>query len=763
MPAPSPQRIRDLFDAALALPDSGRADFLASQCGDDAALHAAVSRLLRADKASAGFLNSATLSQHGDPLTDASGISAGERIGPYVITGELGRGGGGVVYLARQRSPVDREVALKMLSSSTKSHQTAERFRSEQRTLARMEHEHIARLYDAGVDPRGRLWFAMELVRGEPVNVFCDWHKLTLAARLRLFAEICRAVHHAHLRGVIHRDLKPSNLLVGGDAAHPVPKVIDFGIARALENSEDPALTMAGGIIGTPAWMSPEQFGDGTGEVDARTDIYSLGLVLFEISTGLQAREIPSSGSAALHAARSILTEDPPAPAARFSQQSHTRQEELAAARLTDPRTLRQFLSGDAGRIITKCLSRAPADRFPSAESLAADIENLLAHRPLSFRRPGWWYPAGKFLRRHRTAAITSAMAFLIAAGGLVSGIESRLARLKAEARAGAEAGRAAQESARAVREGRKGFLITQAMTGLFRSATPEYGLPTDRTVRSVVESWTARLPDSVMEDPEVEALARLSLGNAWNGFGDPAQSRFQYEKAAALLHDPSPAFTPARALAELNLASLDFREHRYQSAGTRLQLARRYYSAATGDYTAELLRAELLLAGQRAGEGHIQEAAATAKRVLDEALTSLPDAYELQARAHWHLARIARAAGDLPVWEQHLRERLTLLHRLEKTRSNPDSGGAIRSASSRLSRQPRPPRHPVRDGSNHHGLHRPEQSRLSFRAGLPFGHRRPPWPNRRPRRRENPLSDSAPGRPGLTLPGRMGSGAERN
>ncbi|MES2709261.1 MAG: protein kinase [Verrucomicrobiota bacterium] len=667
MTAPSPRRIRELFDAAMALPGPGRDGFLQAECGEDSALHSAVARLLAASRASAGFLASATLSHQGEALSEAGSLQAGDHIGPYEITGELGRGGGGVVYLARQRQPVDREVALKMLPATADSRQAADRFRSEQRTLARMEHDHIARLHDAGVDPRGRLWFAMELVRGETVTTFCDRRCLPLPERLSLFASICRAVHHAHLRGVIHRDLKPSNILVTESGGRPVPKVIDFGIARALENPDDAAITLAGGLLGTPAYMSPEQLGDGAGEIDARTDIYSLGLVLFELLSGGKARNLPASGSAAWQAARMVLEETSPSAAAAFSALPAMAQTAAATARHTAPAALFHFLKGDAGRILTRCLEREPARRFPSAESLAADVENLLDHRPLSFRRPGWHYTMGKFLRRHRTGAAVSACALLITAAGLTVGLRAHFARIKAESRAAAESRRAAQETARAAREGRKGYLITMAMTGLFRGATPGYdnGQGPERSVRSVVEAWTRQLPASVLEDPEVEGLARLSLGHAWTGFGDLVQARAQFDQAIVLLANPSTAFAPARALTELNLAALDFQEHRFSSVEEHIQLARKFFTAGGGVHTGDLLRAELLLAGQRTGLGQTAAAREIASRVLEEVKAHLPDDFELQARAHWQLARAARAAGDLSGWERHLRQRLELIRQL--------------------------------------------------------------------------------------------------
>ncbi len=618
MPVLAHQRIRSLFDATLAQPKSHRSAFLADACGTDAALHASVGALLAASETNGGFLAAATVSPESVTVVQANCLQPGDWIGAYEIASELGRGGSGVVYLARQHQPVAREIALKMLlATASDSPQAAARFRSEQRTLARIEHANIARLYDAGVDPHGRLWFAMEYVRGKPITTYCDENQLSLTARLRLLITICRAVHHLHLCGVIHRDLKPSNLLVSGPPTHPVPKMIDLGIALAWENLDEPSRPTSGELLGTPAYMSPEQCGENGHFIDARSDLFSLGLILAEL---------------------------------------------LRATYGVRPSTLRRFLDGDAGRIIRRCLSRDPTERSPSAESLAVDLENLIDHRPLSFGQHGWAYPFRKFLRRHRIGSALTTIATICTLGGMIIAQQAHSARLRAEIRASEQSARALYESARAIREGRKGFLITEAMTSLFRGASADYGYPIGRTVHSVVAAWTQQLPATVLEDPEIEALVRLSLGNAWHGFSENDKARHQFQTAATLLANPSPSFRSARALAELNLATLDFAARDYSAAEARLLTARHFFEIAGESHLGGLLRAELLLAGQRTDTRKWAAATALATRVLAQAEAHLPQDLELQARAHWQLSRAACGLGNTAAWDQHLRRRLALI-----------------------------------------------------------------------------------------------------
>ena len=699
MVSPSPQRIRELFDAAQAWPEGEQVCYLESVCGDDASVRQSVVALLAASRASRDFLGGATLSAEGDILTEMGGIEMGERMGPYEIVRELGRGGSGVVYLAQQTEPVDREVALKILSAAAfTSPLTKARFRVEQGALARIEHAHIARFYDAGVDPQGRPWFAMEYVRGQPITDYCDQHRLTVAARLRLFAEVCRAVHHLHLRGIIHRDLKPANLLVSGPPSHPIPKLIDLGIALAvplrglaedqvrvdfvgdeegLGNSAGASSTPHGNsagasstlwsfdVMGTPAYMSPEQCCGGAGEVDARTDLYSLGLVLAELLSGRRTRSIRVSGPAAVAAARAVLADDAVPLGRGFAALGADEQGRIAEARRTRPAALRREFFGEVSQVVLRCLRRDPAGRFLSAEALAVDLENVSAHRPLSFGKKTWVGLSRKFVRRHRVGTVLAGVALVLMGTGLSVGYRSQLARVRAEIRASEQTAFAMAESARASREGRKGFLITEAMTGLFRGASADGGQATDRTVREVVEAWTRQLPAAVMEDGEVEALARLSLGSAWFGFGENELAREQLEKAVGLLENPSAAFAAARALTELNLATLDFAARDFEAAEGRLLTARRFFAAAGPHYTGGLLRAELLLAGQRTDTGRPAEARVLAGAVLGQAERDLPEDLELQARAHWQLSRAARVAGDPGSWDRHLRRRLELVLRI--------------------------------------------------------------------------------------------------
>ncbi|MBE0567837.1 MAG: serine/threonine protein kinase, partial [Krumholzibacteria bacterium] len=286
-------RVKEVLLGTLALPEGERTAFLDDACAGDPGLRAEVADLLSRDRAPAPVV------EHGvdgaravqvlakGVLPDRDRGPVPGRIGPFRITGVLGEGGMGVVYRGRQDEPIVREVAVKVLRRGLDTERVLERFAAERRTLARMDHPHIARILDAGSDQDGRPWVALELVDGEPVTSWCSARDLALDARLDLMIRVCRAVQHAHDRGVLHRDLKPSNVLVREVDGEPVPSIIDFGIAKALETT-DLELTVAGQVVGTPAYMSPEQRAGDQARIDVRSDVYALGVMLYELLTGLR-------------------------------------------------------------------------------------------------------------------------------------------------------------------------------------------------------------------------------------------------------------------------------------------------------------------------------------------------------------------------------------------------------------------------------------------------------------------------------------------
>ena len=415
-------RLETLFERAADLAPEDHASFVENECGDSPALRDALRNLL------AGLVGEDLL-QRIRPLVPTR---VGETIGPYELLERIGSGGMGEVYAARQHAPVERRVALKLIKVGMDSAQVVARFEAERQALARMNHPNIARIFDGGATPDGRPYFVMELVEGAPITHHCDALKLSTRARLELFLQVCEGVHHAHQKGVIHRDLKPSNLLVMQQDGRAVPKVIDFGVARATSGrlSDHSAQTVFGQLVGTLDYMSPEQADPGGTDIDTRSDIYTLGVVLYQLVTGLlpfeqRAGELPLS-----ELQRRLREKDPPTPSTRLRRSAHAA---TASLHGTDERSLVRQVSGDVDWICLKALEKDPARRYASASELAADLRRHLEHRPVLAGRPGTLYRARKFVRRNRVGVAAAALVILgLAAGsfGIASG------RMDAEASA---------------------------------------------------------------------------------------------------------------------------------------------------------------------------------------------------------------------------------------------------------------------------------------------------------------------------------------
>lgn len=371
----------------------------------------------------------------------ADGRSAGmvsglTRVGPYRIVRLLGEGGMGVVYLAEQDEPVRRHVALKVLRTGLNTNEIVARFRSEQQTLAMMEHPNITRVYDAGVTDSGLPYFAMEYVVGDTITEYAAAHRLTIRERIQAFTQVCRAVQHAHQKGIIHRDIKPSNVIVADADGEPLCKVIDFGIAKAIAPTLGSArLTVTGMALGTPAYMSPEQFlTDGT-DVDTRADIYALGAMLYELLAGvLPFDPAKFSGWAALLAQH--VTNDPPPPSAQYGGLPSDRRALLAAERRTDSVTLRNTLAGDLDCVILDALERDRERRYATADAFALDLENYLENKPVNAHTSSFAYRARKFTRRHRVGVTFAVTVFVLLVAFAVGATMQarRLARARAVA-----------------------------------------------------------------------------------------------------------------------------------------------------------------------------------------------------------------------------------------------------------------------------------------------------------------------------------------
>ncbi|MBL9136058.1 MAG: protein kinase [Verrucomicrobiales bacterium] len=423
-PSRSPS-LREIFLEAMGLTDpAARATYLDQACRGNDALRGQVEELLAEESQLGSFLGQPAIANPHLHRTAVSLEKAGDRIGPYRLLQEIGEGGCGVVFLAEQEVPVRRRVALKVIKEGMDTRQVIARFEAERQALAMMDHPNIARVLDAGATSTGRPYFVMELVSGTRVTEFCDSQKLSAQERIRLLIQICHAVQHAHQKGVIHRDLKPTNILVAVQDGAAVPKVIDFGIAKATDQrlTEKTLFTEFHAFIGTPAYMSPEQAQMGGLDVDTRTDIYSLGVLLYELLTGrtpFATGDLLRDGLDACR--RTILEVDPLRPSTRVSTLLAGDRFSTAQLRGTDAPRLVHLLRGDLDWIVMKCLEKARARRYETANALALDLQRYLDNEPVLARPPSQVYRLQKLVHRHRGtfAAVTGVTVALMVGAGL--------------------------------------------------------------------------------------------------------------------------------------------------------------------------------------------------------------------------------------------------------------------------------------------------------------------------------------------------------
>jgi WD40 repeat protein/serine/threonine protein kinase len=442
------ERAKSIFlEAIEGHAPEGWGAFADAACEGDSALRAEVESLLAAQAEIGAFREAPPTGKSPTVEMPSPSERPGAVIGPYKLVEEIGEGGMGTVYLAQQHEPVRRLVALKVIKAGMDSRQVVARFEAERQALALMDHPNIAKVLDAGATPEGRPYFVMELVKGVPITAYCDEHHLTPRQRLGLFVSVCQAVQHAHQKGIIHRDLKPSNVLVAPYDGEPVVKVIDFGVAKAVGQplTESTLVTGIGAVVGTPEYMSPEQAELNNADIDTRSDIYTLGVLLYELLTGTTPLTKKRLKDAAIVEVLRLIREvEPPKPSTRLSGAEEL--PSIAASRGLEPRQLSTLVRGDLDWIAMKALEKDRGRRYESAGSLAADLQRYLADEPVQACPPSAGYRFRKFARRNKAAlatAVAAAAGVLVAVGSLAAAV-SVLAASNAEVKEGQERTQAA-------------------------------------------------------------------------------------------------------------------------------------------------------------------------------------------------------------------------------------------------------------------------------------------------------------------------------
>ncbi|MEZ5944310.1 MAG: serine/threonine-protein kinase [Planctomycetaceae bacterium] len=568
----------------------------------------------------------------------------GQTIGPYKVLEKLGEGGFGLVYMAEQQAPVRRMVALKVIKPGMDSSAVIARFEAERQALALMDHENIARVFDGGTTETGQPYFVMELIKGVPITEYCDQNRLTTVQRLQLFQTVCRALHHAHQKGIIHRDIKPSNVLIALYDGKPVPKVIDFGVAKAIEQqlTERTMFTQFGQIIGTPQYMSPEQAELNQLDIDTRSDIYSLGVLLYEQLTGTTPLQLEDLRVAAFDEMLKIIREsEPPKPSTRLGK-SGQQLATISAQRSVEPERLGRMVRGELDWIVMKALEKDRSRRYESASAFADDIVAYLKNEPVAACPPTVAYRLQKIVSKNwATLCIAAAFALVLVAGTVISSWQAFEARKQkgqaihaqhetaqannalrvALKRAQAETERAEFALQQSERARRRADAVSNFMRNTFQRVDPSQS-GVDVRVADILAPAVAEARTSFSDDLIIRAMLLNSLGNAYVSLGSPADAIPQFRDALAILTDHPEADPHELNGVRTNLGAALVYGRSFDEAGPVLQPCLRYYLEANLPYDAADIC--LMLGHVEASSGNVDEAVRLSQQAFD-LITQLP------------------------------------------------------------------------------------------------------------------------------------------
>jgi serine/threonine protein kinase len=555
-----------------------RATYLTHACGNDADLRQRVEAMLRDATGADEFFGPEDTVVTGAPVTEGPGTV----IGRYKLLEKIGEGGMGVVYMAEQREPVTRKVALKVIKLGMDTNSVVARFEAERQALALMDHPNIAKVLDGGATESGRPYFVMDLVRGLPITQFCDEANLSTRDRLELFLEVCSAIQHAHQKGIIHRDIKPSNILVTLHGDKPVPKVIDFGVAKATQGrlTEKTLFTQFQQFIGTPVYMSPEQASLSGLDIDTRSDIYALGVLLYELLTGrtpLDANELLKAGLDEMR--QTIREKQPPRPSNRISTLQGEDLTTTAKHRRTDPPKLVHLVRGDLDWIVMKALEKDRARRYETANGLAMDIKRHLTNEPIVARPPSALYRLQKSVQRNKLAFTAAA----VVAAALVIGLTvSTWMFFKAQA-----------EKKKAQTEAAKSQQVARFLEDMLKGVGPSVALGRDTTMlREIVDKTTERIGTDLKDQPEVQIELRLTLAQVYSDLE-------LYEKMEKTAREA------------LRLARAHFGEENPAAADALNLIGRALFFARHIDEAETFTRQAIAMQRRLRGDGSLQEASA--------------------------------------------------------------------------------------------------------------------------------------------------------